>query len=134
MFSIDAMSRTPVYEQIENQLEKFILSEIIREGEQIPSIREMSLELLVNPNTVTKAYSELDTKGIIKSVPGKGYFVCSDACAILKNAVRDNLEKFRCDVHDMALAGITKSELYDIIDSIFEDMKAKDKVKGDNLQ
>ena len=134
MFSIDAMSRTPVYEQIENQLEKFILSEIIKEGEQIPSIREMSLELLVNPNTVTKAYSELDTKGIIKSVPGKGYFVCSDACAILKNAVRSNIEKLRCEVHDMALAGITKSEFYGIIDSVFGDMQTKGEVKGDSLQ
>ena len=72
MLYIDVMSRTPVYEQIITQIEKLIGAGIMKEGEQLPSVRSLSIQLSVNPNTIQKAYGELDAKGIIGSVPGKG--------------------------------------------------------------
>ena len=72
MFRIDGMSRTPVYEQIIEQVEKLITLGIMSPGDQLPSVRSLSIELSVNPNTIQKAYSELDAKGIAHSVPGRG--------------------------------------------------------------
>ena len=62
---IDSMSRQPVYEQIVDQVEQMILSGLMRPGEQLPSVRSLSLELSINPNTIQKAYAELDGRGII---------------------------------------------------------------------
>jgi len=76
MFQIDTMSRMPIYEQVVNQLEYFVLNGILKEGEQIPSVRNLSVDLSINPNTIQKAYFELDKRGIIQSVPGRGCFVC----------------------------------------------------------
>ena len=79
MFSIDPMSRCPVYEQLVEQVETYVLKGLLKAGDQMPSVRNLSLTLSVNPNTVQKAYSELDIRGIIQSVPGKGGFASKDA-------------------------------------------------------
>ena len=121
MFTVDAMARTPVYEQIRDQLEKFILSGIMKPGEQLPSVRSLSIELSINPNTILKAYSELDNKGVITAVPGKGYFVCDNARDILWMSARRRLGELRAQIRDMALAGIEKSEIYRLTDLAYED-------------
>ena len=72
MFQIDALSRVPVYEQLVDQMEKLVLSGLLKAGDPMPSVRSLSLDLLINPNTIQKAYSELDRRGILMSVPGKG--------------------------------------------------------------
>ena len=76
---IDSMSRQPVYEQIVDQVEQMILSGLMRPGEQLPSVRSLSLELSINPNTIQKAYAELDGRGIIYTLPGRGGFVSQNA-------------------------------------------------------
>ena len=83
MFQIDPMSRTPIYEQLIDQLEKMIASGALREGDQIPSVRATSTELRINPVTILKSYTELDGRGLIHAVPGRGYFVCEGARDIL---------------------------------------------------
>lgn len=106
MFQIDSMSRVPIYEQIIDQLEKFILTGTLSPGEQIPSVRSLSVQLSINPVTILKAYSELDTRGLIHSVPGRGYFVCENA----KDALSHNKMSLLDDISEMAselsLAGI----------------------------
>ena len=67
MFQIDPMSRQAVYEQLIEQMERFILSGILKSGDQIPSVRSLSVDLSVNPNTIQKAYSQMDAKGMIYS-------------------------------------------------------------------
>ena len=96
MFNIDPMSRQPVYEQIIDQLERLVLSGALQQGDQIPSVRSLSMELSINPNTIQKAYSELDLRGILYSVPGKGCFVSANAAGLLaeyKRSKLDDLEK-----------------------------------------
>ena len=60
MFHIDPLSRKPVYEQIIDQMERFVLTGLMKPGTQLPSVRSLSMELSINPNTIQKAYSELD--------------------------------------------------------------------------
>ena len=69
MFQIDALSRTPVYLQLVEQTERLILSGVLTPGQQMPSVRNLSIALSVNPNTIQKAYSELDSHGLTCAVP-----------------------------------------------------------------
>ncbi len=119
MFQIDPMSRQPVYEQIIEQTERLILTGLLKEGEQIPSVRNLSIELSINPNTVQKAYSELDLRGVIHSVPGKGRFVCDNAIEVLHQYKRGRLKELYVLLSELALAGITREEISGCVDSVY---------------
>lgn len=119
MFQIDAMSRQPVYEQLINQIEHFILTGILGTKDQIPSVRSLALQLSVNPNTIQKAYSELDRRGIIYSVPGKGCFISEDAHEILSQYKRQKLSELEELMYELSLAGVTKEQMIQCIDNVF---------------
>lgn len=119
MFQIDTMSRVPIYEQIVNQLEYFVLNGILKEGEQIPSVRNLSVELSINPNTIQKAYFELDKRGIIQSVPGRGCFVTESAKNILSAKKREKITDLKALVQELALADIPKEEIIACIEEVY---------------
>ncbi len=119
MYQIDVMSRVPVYEQIVEQTEKFILTGILKPGDKIPSVRSMSIELSVNPNTIQKSIAELDRRGLIFSVPGKGCFVAEKAKTALTAVKRGELKEIREKIKELALAGVTRDELLAVIDEIY---------------
>lgn len=75
MISLDYKDGKTIHEQIETKLRELIINGILSPDEQLPSVREMSIELTVNPNTVQRAYKELEQKGFIYSIKGKGNFV-----------------------------------------------------------
>ena len=108
---IDSMSRQPVYEQIVDQVEQMILSGLMRPGEQLPSVRSLSLELSINPNTIQKAYAELDGRGIIYTLPGRGGFVSQNAPELLAEARRSRLGTVRELARELALAGVPEDEV-----------------------
>lgn len=116
MFQIDAMSRTPVYEQIISQVEKIILGGVLRAGDQLPSVRSLSIELSVNPNTIQKAYGELDIRGIISTVPGRGCFVTETARNTLRARSRQKLSLLEEIVAELWAAGVTREELEAAVD------------------
>jgi GntR family transcriptional regulator len=125
MFQIDVMSRIPLYEQIIEQVEHFILTGILVSDEQLPSVRSLSIELSINPNTIQKAYSDLDKRGIIYSVPGKGCFVSRKAMALLSEIKIHKLDDLDKMLTDMALAGITREQILEHVDLAY-------KKKGDS--
>lgn len=116
MFRIDGMSRTPVYEQIIEQVEKLVSLGIMKGGDQLPSVRSLSLELSVNPNTIQKAYSELDSRGIARSVPGKGCFIAETAEETLRLAGRKKLADLTELVRELSLSGVTKDEINEAVE------------------
>lgn len=75
MFELDIRSRKPIYEQLTEKIKEMILYGILPADEQLPSVRTLSAQLTVNPNTIQKAYRELEREGYIYSRPGKGSFV-----------------------------------------------------------
>lgn len=121
MFQIDALSRQPVYEQLIRQIERFILSGILHPGDQLPSVRSLSLDLSINPNTIQKAYTELDTRGIIYSIPGIGCFVAENAVAILAAFERRKLNDLHTLAQELALAGVTLEEMQETVQKAFEE-------------
>ncbi|MCR5215913.1 MAG: GntR family transcriptional regulator [Lachnospiraceae bacterium] len=123
MFQIDAMSRTPVYEQVITQVEKFVLAGILTAGDKMPSVRNLSMELSVNPNTIQKAYTELDRRGITCSVPGKGNFISENALEILREDRKNHLEDLSNVVGELKLAGIPYEDVRDCVVKIYGEEK-----------
>jgi GntR family transcriptional regulator len=74
LISLNYRDPRPIYEQLEEKLRRLILSGAIGEGEKLPSVRELASQLAINPNTIQRSYRELEQKGFIYSVPGKGSF------------------------------------------------------------
>jgi GntR family transcriptional regulator len=77
-FNIDAKSPIPIYEQVKFGIKLAMLSGYLVEGDQLTSIRDLSLQLKINPNTIIKAYNQLETEGFINSRHGSGYYVKLD--------------------------------------------------------
>ncbi|NLX02130.1 MAG: GntR family transcriptional regulator [Syntrophomonadaceae bacterium] len=75
MFELDLRSRAPIYEQLVDKIIELIINNVLKPDEQLPSVRVLSSELTINPNTIQKAYRELEYRGYIYSLPGKGSFV-----------------------------------------------------------
>jgi len=78
IISLDYQSRTPIYEQIIKEIERYVALGILKPNQQIPSIRELAASLGINPNTVKKAYTILENKKIIVSISTKGTFICEN--------------------------------------------------------
>lgn len=77
MILIDYKSRTPIYEQIIENVKTLIVSGVLERDQQLPSVRQLAQELAINPNTIQRAYQELEREGIIYSLKGRGSFVGS---------------------------------------------------------
>lgn len=119
MFNIDVMSRTPVYEQLVEQVEMMILTGVMKSNDKMPSVRNLSGSLSINPNTIQKAYTELDRKGLITSVPGKGSFISANAKEIIGNDKREKFDDLRSLLVEMKMAGIGKDEILELIREVY---------------
>ncbi len=120
MFNIDKQSRKPVYEQLIDQIERLILIGVMQENGTIPSVRTLAVELSINPNTIQKAYNDLEIRGITYSVPGIGRFISKDAKKILSGISEERLNKLEEELYELALAGIPKEQILEIVEAAFE--------------
>ncbi len=75
MIQLNYRDPRPIYEQIKAELQRLILTQALQPGEKLPSVRELAAQLAINPNTIQRAYRELDAEGYTVSVAGKGSFV-----------------------------------------------------------
>lgn len=75
MIILDYKDRRPIYEQVVSKLEDLILQGVLTPDEQLPSVRQLAMDLSINPNTIQRAYAELERRGCTYSVKGKGSFV-----------------------------------------------------------
>ena len=119
MFQIDPLNRMPVYEQLIRQTERFVLTGIFKPQDQVPSVRALSVELGVNPNTIQKAYSQMEASGILQSVPGRGRFVTGEAKEIIGRQKREQLNILRERLKEFAEAGITRPEIENCLDEVY---------------
>ncbi len=79
MFTLNYRDSQPIYGQIKDGLRRMIVSGALEPGEKLPSVRAMAMDLAINPNTIHRAYSELESEGFIYSIPGKGSFAARKA-------------------------------------------------------
>jgi len=86
MITIDYKDRRPLYQQLMEKIEELALGGLIKADEQLPSVRSLAVELAINPNTIQRAYGELEKKGIVYSVPGRGSFLAASQEALLSQS------------------------------------------------
>ena len=109
MISINYRDPRPIYEQVKDGFRQLIFSGILKPDEKLPSVRELAGSLAINPNTIQRAYRELELEGCICSVPGKGSFVADseDAAALRR---RELLELLRKAGEELRSLGVSEEE------------------------
>lgn len=115
MLLLDKFSGKPVYEQLIEGVERNILTGVFAEGSQLPSLRELSAALSVNPNTIQKSYAELTRRGVILPAPGSGCYVAPNAREVLRREARAKLEALRSLAEELRLAGVDDQEIMDAV-------------------
>lgn len=115
LINIDLQSRVPIYEQLRRGIIELIIKGVLKENDQLPSIRNLAKELSINPNTIAKAYQSLEYDGIIYSTTGRGSFIAPINEKIIKDRI---LIEFDDYVQEALKAGITKEELIERIKSV----------------
>jgi GntR family transcriptional regulator len=116
-FSLDPDNGVPIYRQIIQQIEYAILSGRLLPGDRLPTIRSLAVELKTNPNTIAKAYGELEIRGILVTQVGSGTFISDKKPAVeddgLNRKIREVLGRFVQEMRDL---GVEKRELLKLIE------------------
>lgn len=115
MFFLNTQSKEPIFEQIQNQILRFIQAGVLAPGDRLPSVRQLAQENGINPNTVSKAYIELEKNGYVYNIPKKGVYV-SDID--LKQSHSNQIVKVLQPLKD---SGIQKQELMDAIEILYKE-------------
>ena len=121
IITVDTRDRKPIWEQLTDNIKLLILRGILKPDEQLPGVRTLAGELAINPNTIAKAYAELEREGIIYSIQGRGSFVCdnveglrgtqrAEAAAELKEALKKAFD-----------AGVLKEDIIKMSEQIWRD-------------
>ena len=115
MLSINYRDVRPIYIQVKDGLRKLILTGALAPGARLPSVRELAAELAINPNTIQRAYRELEAEGAIVSIAGKGSFAAEQPQADAA-ALQSAIEGFRQAAEQLAAAGMQISAMHALLD------------------
>ena len=128
MFKIDIRSSVPIYEQLSEQVKRAVIQGLLKKGDPLPSVRKMAAEIGVNPNTVAKAYQELERQKVIITIRGKGTII-NDLPEDTGADISDVLAKIRPYITELIYAGKTRDEITEEIGKIYDDLKKTNKEK-----
>lgn len=114
----------PIYEQIKEQIKSAILSGEVKEGEMLPSIRQLARDLKISVITTTRAYNDLQSEGFVSNVQGKGCYVLpQNNDMIREQLLREIEESFTSAISSAKVAKLTKAELKEMFDVMLEEDK-----------
>lgn len=117
---ISNISPVPIYEQIKNQIINQIMSDELREGDSIPSIRSLASDIKISVMTIKKAYDELESEGYIESIQGKGTFVAPKNIELVKEQANKEIESHISKIIEIASRfNISKKEILDLFKYIY---------------
>ena len=115
-FQIITGSNTPVYRQIVDQVRKAVASGAIDAGEQLPSVRVLAEHLVINPNTVARAYADLTRDGVLESQPGKGLFIAERRQVFSDDERRRRLDQaIETFLNDVVLLDFSQAEILSLL-------------------
>ena len=121
MVLLDYRDSRPIYVQIMEGLRGQIRAGVLLPGDKLPSVRELAAKLSINPNTIQRAYRDLEREGWILSVPGKGSFVC-DSPGPVPGERESLLSEFEETVKKLLAAGISPEELIGCVNRLRGDL------------
>ena len=118
ILTIDPRSGVPIYLQLIEQIKRSIALGILQAGEQLPTVKQLALDLTVNPNTVAKAYRDLERDGVIETSPGRGSFVRADGATAFSRAAVSDVARLTIQnaVREAKSVGLSRSEVRDLLD------------------
>lgn len=117
-FSLDNGSGVPVYRQIINQIENAVVSGRMAVGDRLPTIRSLAVSLKINPNTIAKAYNELEIRGIVQTQVGSGTYIADkkpDVADARQKRLREAAERFLQEAGEL---GAGREELIKLLEDI----------------
>ena len=120
MFQLDHGDHRPIYEQIKDKIKDLIIKGALKENDKVPSVRELASILTINPNTIQKAYRELEIEGYIYSLRAKGSFVSPKGVVVKKSDTEGITAEYRALVSKVKFLGISKGELQAILDDEYK--------------
>jgi len=122
LFRIDASNGLPIYDQISRQMKFAIAHGAIRSGELVPSVRELALRVAVNPNTVARAYRDLQVDGVLEPLRGEGLRVTQKAVEACRRDRQTLLkERLRGAIAECRLSGLDTPEIRGLVDEVLQD-------------
>lgn len=110
MIFIDYKDSRPIYEQVVSKLEELILKGVLESDSQMPSVRNLAMELSINPNTIQKAYAQMERDGYLYVVKGRGNFV-ADSGVLLEEKKEEIKKRIRELLQEAKELGIEREEL-----------------------
>ena len=119
LIHVDIRSRKPIYEQLTDNIRALIIQGASKPGQQLPSVRALAVELAINPNTIQKAYAELDRQGITYSLPGRGSFASENVEALASLCREKAAKELEAALFSAKEAGMQAQDVRALIDSIW---------------
>lgn len=116
MIFIDYKDSRPIYEQVVSKLEELILKGVLEPDSQMPSVRSLAMDLSINPNTIQKAYAQMERDGYIYAVKGRGNFVSKND-VLLEQKKEELKNKMKELISEAEELGITREELMNMCES-----------------
>lgn len=115
MITVDYKDKRPLYEQLAGNITEMALSGELKPDEQLPSVRQLAVSMGINPNTIARAYGELERRGVIYSVLGKGSYINNDLSFVIAERNRKAEEKVRLAINDAKKSGVKKERIQEIV-------------------
>lgn len=126
MILIDYKSRTPIYEQIMENVKTLILSGALEQDAQLPSVRQLAQDLAINPNTIQRAYAELEREGIIYSLKGRGSFVGSSLGELRTVQQTELLNQLKMLIESLKAVEVSQEQIYAVIAQVYGTEKGEE--------
>ena len=120
MITIDYKDRRPIYEQIVSSIEELAVRGVLEPDSQLPSVRQLAVELSINPNTIQRAYSQLEKTGVIYSVKGKGNFVAADPQRLREEKMEQILQEMEKLLRQALALGVGRERMENWLHSLLE--------------
>ena len=111
MITVDMRDRKPIYEQLIDNIRALAVQGHLKPDEHLPSVRALAAELAINPNTIQKAYADLERQGVIYSLPGRGNFISPDIGAVAKQERSRQLQLLAAQITHARNAGVSREEI-----------------------
>ncbi len=119
LITVDLRDRKQLYEQLVDNVKNLILMGELSPDEKLPSVRSLARELGINPNTIQKAYAELERQGVIITLPGRGSVVTSKTDDLMEKQKQKLLDELSSIANQAAEIGISKSEFAEMAASVW---------------
>ena len=115
MFLLNLQSKIPIFEQIQNQILRFIEAGVLKPGDRLPSVRQLAMDNGINPNTAAKAYSELEKAGYVYNLPKKGVYVAEF------NVTSSRKMQIETVLEPLYKNGIKKEEIIEVLEELYQE-------------